>query len=256
LEGLRPSKFFLFPAKQIYNQSTARQAVDMAREYKISTVQRLALAALGNVCQALLMLEEAREAHGEALALDAVIMQRRFAATISDELCAEAAMASDWALALRYARQALELRKTSELYFYTGLTLWCTVDALLRGGDRAYAHDVLDRFGARIGANPRYRIAYLRAQAVIDRARAAEAAGLGAAASLARELALPGQLWPILAELGASYRAQGDDERASQAFAEAAAIVHQLAARMEDDELRARFLAAPAVREVLQGSGA
>ena len=56
--------------------------------------------------------------------------------------------------------------------------------------------------------------------------------------------------------LGRLRRQMGDGESARGAFAQAAAIVGEIAANVRDDGLRATFLNSTAVREVLDGAKA
>jgi hypothetical protein len=70
------------------------------------------------------------------------------------------------------------------------------------------------------------------------------------AATLAEEIGLPGELWPIQAALGDLYLTQGDKEQAHAAFKQAATIVRKLADTLGSDEQKANFLASPLVRRV------
>ena len=77
---------------------------------------------------------------------------------------------------------------------------------------------------------------------------------LEAALALAQELELPGEAWLILGELGRLYAERGDAAQAQQAYAEAAAIIRRLAATIDEQALRERFVTAVPVRAVLQHS--
>jgi hypothetical protein len=59
-------------------------------------------------------------------------------------------------------------------------------------------------------------------------------------------------LWQIEVARGEVYASSGQSEQAHQAFARAMAIVHKLAAKMEDEARRSNFLAEVAVRRVLE----
>jgi hypothetical protein len=72
------------------------------------------------------------------------------------------------------------------------------------------------------------------------------------AAALATEIGLPGELWQIQVALGEAYHACGEREQGYQAFAQAVAIVQELAEKMGDEALRTHFLAEPAIRRVLE----
>ena len=69
---------------------------------------------------------------------------------------------------------------------------------------------------------------------------------------LANEIGLPGEMWQIEVALGEVYTSCGEMEQAYQTFVRAVAIVQGLAEKMEDEELRTNFLAAPAVQRVLE----
>ncbi|MCZ7568767.1 MAG: hypothetical protein M5U01_09285 [Ardenticatenaceae bacterium] len=62
---------------------------------------------------------------------------------------------------------------------------------------------------------------------------------------------MPGEAWQILAKLGELYQKRSDEEQAQRAFVRAAEIVQSLAGKIEDEELRAGFLAAEPVRRVM-----
>jgi tetratricopeptide (TPR) repeat protein len=72
------------------------------------------------------------------------------------------------------------------------------------------------------------------------------------AAGLAADLGLPAEQWQIQAALGRVYEAGGDQEQARTAFGEAARIIQGLAEGIGDETLRARFLAAPQIHQVVQ----
>jgi tetratricopeptide (TPR) repeat protein len=234
----------------------AQQGVHIARTYGITTILTISLAALGNVERALLKLDAARTTHEEALASSEAMAGQPFTATIADELCTDCAMAGAWDVAHAYAQQALRARERS-LYFYTGLTLWCKVEALVREGQGERAEEEARRFGDRIGDNSRYRIAYLRSQAVLAQSRGAcdeACASLEAANVLARNIGLPGEIWQIQAALADLYRQRGDAAQARQAFVQAAASIQSLANQIDDQRLRTTFLTAESVRQVFDAA--
>jgi hypothetical protein len=87
----------------------------------------------------------------------------------------------------------------------------------------------MQRFDRQIGGRDRYRIAYLRAMAVLQLDETGPAnAYRQAAVALAESIGLPGELWELYAGLG----------QASQA----AAIVQSLATAIDDEVIRTRFL--------------
>ncbi len=108
--------------------------------------------------------------------------------------------------------------------------------------------------GAIVGNNRRYRLILLRSQAVVaewDGAIDEAICTLQAALTLAQEIGLPGETWPILGALGRLYGEQGAMVRAWATNREAAALIGQLAETIDEEVLAAGFLAAEPVRFVL-----
>jgi tetratricopeptide (TPR) repeat protein len=79
---------------------------------------------------------------------------------------------------------------------------------------------------------------------------------LAAAREALRSFRAPFETWKTGRLLGLAYRRLGENDRARQAFAEAADDVRSIAARVGDEELRDGFLAAAPVREVLEAAPA
>jgi tetratricopeptide (TPR) repeat protein len=160
-------------------------------------------------------------------------------------LCVDAALAGDWDTAYSYARQALSYRD------YQTLPLlikphWPETEALLRGGDVELAREDAHRWGELVGHIPRYRLPHLRSLALIaewDGDVAQAIVHLQEALSLAEQIGLPGEQWPILAKMSELYQAIGKKEQAQQAFGQAAEIIQALAANIDDEGLRTTFLA-------------
>ena len=65
---------------------------------------------------------------------------------------------------------------------------------------------------------------------------------------------MPLQWWKTYAVLGRLHRQMANPQAARDAFAESAAIVQHIAGNVEEQALRAAFLASAAVREVLEGA--
>lgn len=106
-----------------------------------------------------------------------------------------------------------------------------------------------------MGNNRRYCLILLRSQAVLaqwDGDVAQAIAHLQAALALAQEIGLPGEEWPILGELGRFYGERGEKVKAQEAYGEAAVIINRLAKTIDEEDLRAGFLAADPVRSVLE----
>ncbi len=94
-----------------------------------------------------------------------------------------------------------------------------------------------------VGNNRRYRLILLRSQAVVaewDGAIDQAIRRLQAALTLAQEIGLPGETWPILGELGRLYGEQGAMVQARAAYREAAALIGQLAETIDEEALRRR----------------
>ena len=135
----------------------------------------------------------------------------------------------------------------------TKQNLWHQTEALVRAGEIEPATEDARHYTELTGGSPRYRLPYLRAQAVLAQASGeitVAATYLEEAAALAGEIGLPGELWPVLAALGELYRKQGDPTQASLLFKQAAKIVRELATNLDETQ-RTRFLAAGPVQQLL-----
>jgi hypothetical protein len=98
------------------------------------------------------------------------------------------------------------------------------------------------------------RSAYLRSLAVLsefegDTERAIE--HLREAHTLARKIGVPGELWQIQSRLRDLHERRGEETEAQKAYSLAAQTLRTLAVKIENEELRERFLSAPLVRRVL-----
>jgi hypothetical protein len=117
-------------------------------------------------------------------------------------------------------------------------------EALLRAGERSRAQADVERLRASLGTNRRYRLIYLRMQALLDcdaHEYATAIAHLVEALNLAGTMRLPGEEWQIAAELAASYADGGDMEHAQEALNQAIQGIETLATHMHDDALRDHF---------------
>jgi hypothetical protein len=88
-------------------------------------------------------------------------------------------------------------------------------------------------------------------QAVLARGEGQDAAArrhLIEALKLAEAIGLPGEEWPIAAELAAVSRVDGAPAVAAEAFERAHAVIASLAADIDDQSLRDRFHAAALAR--------
>jgi hypothetical protein len=206
----------------------------------------------------MLALDAAQAAHQEALAISESRPYQPLLRMTAAELCTDCALAGDWDAAQRYARQSLAATHHSLLH--GGLWHWSIIEALLYGGDAALAQAEVARFGQYYGHSRRYRIPYLRSLAVLDliplppadekRVRSA-IVHLEEALILAETMSLPGEQWPILAQLSEWYGALEAEAKAGAARLRAAEIIQTLAAKIGDEGLREGFLAAEPVQRVL-----
>jgi tetratricopeptide (TPR) repeat protein len=233
-----------------------QQGVEMARTLPNPTLLFFLLTVLGAVHQAMLSLEEAREALRESLTISSTIVVRSYHVLATSRLCANRVLAGDWKSAFTYALEAVAVRKDIEtsLPFIDFLRYYET-EALLRGGDEEWAREEVQRLGARITPNRRQRLAYLRARATLaefDGETSEALASLQEAAMLAKEIGLPGELWQIEVARGEVYTSSGEREQTHQMFTRANVIVQKLAAKMEDEARRSNFLAEPEVWRVLE----
>ncbi len=214
------------------------------------------LTALGSTYHALQQWEEAQAPLEEAAALAETLDIRHPRVPALSRLCMNGAVAGEWQAASHYALQAIAVRKSydAELIGLDFCRAYETV-ALLRGGDEGQARAEVQRLGERVGTNRRFRLPYLQSLAVLSawEGHSEQAIGqLREAAQLAADLGLPGEQWQIQAALASLYEAEGLPEQAHTAFGEAARIIQGLAEDIEDETLRARFLAGPQIQPVLQ----
>ncbi len=233
-----------------------QQGVELARTLSNPTLLFFMLTVLGAAQQAMLRLEEARTTLMESLALTDALAIRSYQVLATSRLCANQALAGDWKNAHAYALETVAVRNTIETsLLFIDFIRYHETEALLQGGDEAWAREDVQRFGASLSTNRRHRLPYLRAlatQARWDGETREAIAYLQEAALLANEIGLPGELWQIQVALGEAYDACGEREQGYQAFARAVGIVQELAEKMRDEALRTHFLAEPAIRRVLE----
>jgi hypothetical protein len=200
----------------------------------------------GNAYRALFQLDKAIAAHQEAARLNQPHPLRPFAEYIAAELCADYVLAGNWSLAAEQAQAALKHRNYQALPQIV-LPRWATTAALLHCGAEQLARDDLQYSAPLWGQLPRFRVAYLRALAVL-----AEWAGdllqavthLEEANALALSLNLMGEQAQIMGKLSQLYLDKGQQQRAKS---QAAEIVNCLAEKMGDEKLRERFVMAAAI---------
>jgi tetratricopeptide (TPR) repeat protein len=228
-----------------------RQGTELTRKLPNPFLLWLNLDHLGWAYEAMLAFEEARKIHEEALDLRGALGPQCEVSS-SIRLCAVAALSENWEGAYAYAKRAHEGRTSMDVL--GNLSLHYKVEALLRGGDERSAREEVRQLAQRAEANERERVAYLRSLAVLsefegDTQRAIK--HLHEALTLAQKIGLPGELWKIESKIGELHERRGEAEQAREAFSGAAQTLRMLAQKIEDEELRERFLSAPRVRRVL-----
>ncbi|HEV2583652.1 MAG TPA: hypothetical protein VGT44_22520 [Ktedonobacteraceae bacterium] len=210
---------------------------------------------LGGVYRAIQAFHAAREVDLEALKLNEVIVSQPYTPLVTTVVCADYSLTGEWSAAHRYARQTSIIARSDDGVPYTGIPRRLVTEALLRAGDVALAEEYLDLLGQRDGDGRRDRIEYLQACAGLARWQGQleqALTHLEEARTLAEEIGLPGELWQIEAALADLYQSRGEQVLASQAYIQAAAVVRDLTGTIEDEALRASFLAAAQVRRVME----
>jgi tetratricopeptide (TPR) repeat protein len=224
--------------------SIARAGVETARAVSgFAPLPILNLTVLGDLYRAILAFEEARAAHQEAVEISETRPHQPLLRMTAGEMCVDYALVGDWEAACLYAHRSLAAHSHSLLH--GGLFHWHITEALLHGGEIDLAWADAQRFGEQFGHSPRYQIPYRRCLAVLaqwegNTGQAVE--HLTRANILAETLALPDAQWQILAALGELYKASGEEARAQAAAERATEIGQTLAAKIEDEALRAGFI--------------
>src|SRR5439155_4428071 len=233
-----------------------QHAVALARTLPPTINFQRLLPALGSVYQAVQQWEEAKGALAEAVAMAERLDLRTLRAPALSRLCMHSAEAGEWDQASRYALEAITARRSSDVAVIPqDFSSHYETEALLRGGDEHQARAEVQRLGERLGPNRRFRLPYLRSQALLAAWDGESEQALGhlrQAAGLAADLGLPGERWQIQAALGRVYEAAGDPAQARTAVGEAATIIQGLAEGIKDEALRSRFLAGLPIQQVLQ----
>jgi predicted ATPase len=231
----------------------AHRALALARAYNVALLLCLCLSALGRVQRALMDPIAAYALHREAMSIFPTDVPPLVLELLNAELCADCAIAGEWAEAQTYATQAL-LHRSNSTFLYGSLTRWYETEILVRTGCNMRAIADAEQLGKLIGQCSRYRIPYLRMQGVLALWRGEFEQThlyLQEAGELAEEIGLLGECWLIEVARGELYLAQGDRTLARAAFGHARKIVYTLAEKIEDGLVRAKFLAAPQVQRIL-----
>jgi len=223
----------------------AQEALALARSSNTRTLLYLGLSALARVQWALLDAAAAYSLHREILSVFGSYIPSCIEGAVAAALCADCAIVGEWPEAQSYAVQALVHRSDSTL-LYSGLTRWYESEILVRTGYSERVVADLERFGRLVEQSRRYRIPYWRAQAALalwrDDVEGAQHF-LQEAALLAEEIGLPGEQWLIEVARGDIYRTQGNKAEAQSTLARAEEIARELANGIEDQQVRAKFLA-------------
>jgi tetratricopeptide (TPR) repeat protein len=224
--------------------AVAQAGQSQAKAYNLPPMSLFIALVLGKIYRALGQLAAAYETHQEVLALNEQVKSDPHVALIQAELCADAALAGNWAEAVTYARQALAYRKYDILPLVIS-PRWLETEALLRNGDVELARADSQHWGELVGHLPRFRLPHLHSLAVL-----AQGEGNGEQAIvylqeaniLAEKIGLLDEQWQILATLAKLYQLRDEEQRAREAFERAIEIVQVLAAKIDDESLRAVFL--------------
>jgi DNA-binding SARP family transcriptional activator len=218
-------------------------------------VQRF-LTALGSTYAALQQWEEAQTPLEEAAAMAETLDLRPQRVPALSRLYTKCAVAGEWQAAFHYALQAAAIRKSYDTVLIgLDFSRHYETEALLRGGEERQARAEMHRLGEHLGSNQRFRIPYLRSEALLSawEGHSEQAIDhLREAAHIATGLGLPREQWQIQAALASLYEEAGETAQACIAFGEAATIIQGLARGIKDEVLRARFLAGPQIQRVLQ----
>jgi tetratricopeptide (TPR) repeat protein len=230
-----------------------RRGTDLSRNLRNVQLLWHNLHHLGWAYEALLDLEEARRVHEEALELRGT-MGPHHETWSSAGLCAVATLSEDWQEAYAHALRAQGSRTSFDVDVLEGFHLHHEVEALLRGGDQRGAREEVNRFADRAKINEREGVPYLCSLAVLSQSEGNTQTAINhlhEALTLAEKIGLPGELWQIQSKIGELHERRGEAEQAREAFSGAAQTLRMLAQKIEDEELRERFLSAPRVRRVL-----
>ncbi len=232
----------------------AHETITNARRLGFIPLLEEDLFILGDVVLLFGQTEQAKKSYQEGLALSERLAVGGDIELLSTRLCMLSAQQGDWSEALVYARMAQAARDESVLPMFQA-PAWHEIETWLRADERTEAEREIMRLRQRVGINRRQRISLLRSQAVLARwdGKLDEAmALLQGAASIARAIGLPGDLWSVQEALGELYEQLGQTERARASFMQVVQVLEELAGRIQDETLRSRFLAAEPVRRVLE----
>jgi tetratricopeptide (TPR) repeat protein len=224
--------------------AVAQAGQHQAKAHNLPPMSIFIALVLGKIYRALGQLVAAYETHQEALALNEQVRSDPHVALIQAEMCADAALAGNWAEAITFARQALAYRKYDVLPLVIS-PRWLETKALLRGGEVELVREDSQHWGKLVEHLPRFRLPHLLSLAVLAQGEGdtkQAIAYLQEANTLAEKIGLLGEQWQILAMLANLYQLRDEEQRAREAFERAMEIVQVLAAKIDNKSLHAAFL--------------
>ena len=232
----------------------AGRAFEQARQLHQSSIIVLSQMALGAVQRTILNLASSQKTFSSVLDEIANKGLTGYEDWALNESCALYALAGDWNQAFDYAKRAMLFRegKSPLPMSFSG---YFETEALLRGGAGEMARAGVERLGKSLSCNRRYRIVWLRSEAVIaqwDQNWDQAITQLREALALAQDIGLPGEEWSISGLLSDLYFQRGDRDLARDARGSSAAILISLADSIDEPNLRNGFLAANCVRHILE----
>ncbi len=231
-------------------------AVALARTLPLTVNFPRLLTVLGSIYQAVQQWEEAHRTLEEAVAVAERLDLGPLRVPLFSQLCMHYVLAGEWETAYSYASKAIVLRKSTD----AALIAWdfyphYETEALLRGKDERQGREEVHRLRERLGPYRRFRIPYLRSEALLSawEGQPEQAIDhLTEAAGLAADLGVPAERWQIQAALGGLYQLVGKPTQAQAAFGEAARIIRGLAEGIGDEARRSNFLAGSQIQPILQ----
>lgn len=191
-------------------------------------------------------LDEAQQSISEGLIHDSLLPKSPFFLSVA---CEVGILKKDWEQACRHAKAAAAADPWMEFGrydHYAQIPHWAEVCALLRGGEPEMAIAKLARLERQcIHENKRFRIAFLRARAVLEEWAEHTQQALGSlqeALSLSELLDLPNECWQVGGELARLGELQGDINGAKWARNQAINTVQALAEKIPDGAMQQSFL--------------
>ena len=192
----------------------------------------------------------------EAITIGDMLGVNAYLVPVLSQQCTYYGVIGEWEQAYAYAMRAIALReKLGSALIILDFSHTYEIEALLCAGDKRRAREAVQRLKRRQWSNQRFRIRYLRAQAIFTAWEGESEQAIGyllEATKLATKIGLPAEQWQIQATLGNVYEAVAEQLHARTAFEEAARIIQELAERIQDETLRSRFLAGPQIHPILQ----